>query len=57
MEDGTGVDLPEDDFDYDRFVEEEFGGGPKKSQIQWVWWTAAVLVFIAFAMMILRGLM
>lgn len=50
-----GVDLPDDDFDYEKFVEEEFGGGPKKASIQWVWWVAAVVVFVALAMLILSG--
>lgn len=46
--------LPDDSFDYDEFVKEEFGG--KKSPIprglRWYWWLIAialVLSFIVFA--------
>ncbi|RYD65918.1 MAG: zinc ribbon domain-containing protein [Verrucomicrobiaceae bacterium] len=51
---GRGLDLPDDEFDYDKFVAEEFGGGPKKTSIQWVWWVVAVVVFVACAVIILR---
>ena len=43
----SGLGLPDEDFDYDKFTAEEFGGGPKKSSMQWVWVLAALLVFIA----------
>ena len=39
--------LPDEDFDYEKFVAEEFGGGQKKSSMQWVWILAALLVLIA----------
>ena len=39
--------LPDEDFDYEKFVADEFGGGRRKSSMQWVWWAAAVLLFIA----------
>ena len=43
----SGLNLPEEDFDYQKFIEGEFGGTPKKSSMQWVWWLAALLAFLA----------
>ncbi len=45
--------LPDDEFDYDEFVKEEFGGPaqPKLRPcgISWIWWlVAVVLVIILF---------
>ena len=40
-----------DDFDYDAFVEAEFGTGPKPRGIRLVWWITAIVVFAALAMM------
>jgi len=53
--DGLDLDLPEDDtFDYDNFVAEEFGGAPKKSKIEWVWWvTGVVLLVVIFYVFVL----
>lgn len=46
------VDLPEEEFDYDRFVEREFGGKkPVPEGIHWFWWVIAVMLlglFVAF---------
>ena len=39
--------LADEDFDYQKFVADEFEGGPKKSSMQWVWWLAALLAFLA----------
>ena len=43
-----GLDLPDEDFDYDDFVAREFGGKPHRSiGIKWYWWvTALVLVML-----------
>ena len=49
-----GLGLPEEDFDYQKFIEGEFGGAPKKSPMQWVWWIAAVLVLLGFILMAFR---
>jgi len=44
----SGLGLPSEDFDYDRFVAEEWEG--KRSpgrKLQWLWWlTALVLVVV-----------
>lgn len=47
-------DLPDDDFDYDRFVEEEFGGGATRRP-NLLWWITAVVLLIAFALWALSG--
>lgn len=38
-----GVDLP-DEFNYDEFVEKEFGTSPKPSGISFLWWLTAIVV-------------
>ena len=50
-----GLDLPEEKFDYDDFVEREFGTKkPKPHGIHWFWWVIAILVLIAFLALWLR---
>lgn len=44
----SGLGLPDDDFDYRKFIENEFGETPKKSPMHWVWWLAAVLALLGF---------
>jgi hypothetical protein len=37
--------LPDENFDYDKFVKEEFGSkSAKPSHISWFWWIVALLV-------------
>lgn len=43
----SGLGLPDEDFDYQKFIEGEFGSSPKKTGMHWVWWVAALLVLIA----------
>ncbi len=43
----TGLDLPDEDFDYNEFVKEEFGDGGKASRIPLLWWFTAVLLLLA----------
>jgi hypothetical protein len=52
---GDGVGLPDEDFDYDKFLAEEFGGGAKKNGRERFWWIAAVFVLIAFVWLIFHG--
>ncbi len=47
-----GLGLPDEEFDYEDFVEREFGGGVKPEGIAWVWWAAAVAALLAFAAML-----
>jgi hypothetical protein len=45
----SGLDLPDQDFDYDDFVEREFGGKkPVPRGIHWFWWLIALGLVIAF---------
>jgi hypothetical protein len=46
-----GLDLPDDDFDYDAFVRDEFGTQPKPAGIKMVWWITAIVLFVALALM------
>lgn len=40
-----GLDLPDDDFDYDEFVAREFGHKPhRKTGVKWHWWALAVAI-------------
>jgi hypothetical protein len=58
-DDAGGLDLPEDDFDYDEFVQREFDASgrvrPKPANKPWVVLTAlGLLVLIVFAWIVLR---
>ena len=35
-----------EEFDYDRFVEEEFGQPPRKPAIGWLWWLVALVLLL-----------
>jgi len=52
-----GLDLPDEDFDYEEFVKREFGGGKKKPiphGIHWFWWAVGILLVAAFVWGLLR---
>jgi hypothetical protein len=52
----SGLDLPDESFDYDDFVQRELGGAPAKPRgIRWFWWLAAILVLLAFLAMLFGG--
>ncbi len=45
-----GLDLPDDDFDYDEFVAKEFGNIPhKKIGVKWYWWVLGVFLLVLMA--------
>jgi hypothetical protein len=49
------LDLPDEKFDYDEYVEREFGGkSPKPRGLNWFWWFVALLLVIALALVYLR---
>jgi hypothetical protein len=52
-----GLDLPDEDFDYEDFTRREFGGGAKPAGIHWIWWAAAVILLLALLAPLLRGLL
>ena len=39
-----GLDLPGSDFDYDDFVQREFGAGLKPAGLKTIWWITAIVV-------------
>ena len=45
------VDLPDEDFNYDEFVKQEFGSSPKPGATEIIWWITAVVVIITFIAM------
>ena len=42
------VDLPDEEFNYDEFVREEFGSFAKPAAIKTIWWITAILAIVAF---------
>lgn len=47
-----GLDLPDQDFDYDEFVGREFGSkNPVPTVIHWFWWAVGVALLIALLML------
>ena len=42
-----GVDLPENDFNYDDFVKQEFGSKGKPAGIRTIWWIAGIVLIVA----------
>ena len=46
-----GLDLPEQDFNYDEFVREEFGSRWKPAGIKTIWWLTAILLIVGAALL------
>jgi uncharacterized membrane protein YvbJ len=47
--------IPEENFDYQEFVKEEFGSGsPKPRGVRWVWWATALALLGLFLFFYLR---
>ncbi len=44
---GNGLDLPDDEFDYDAFIEEEFGSPVRPRHIHPAWWITAIVLLLA----------
>ena len=40
--------IPDENFDYDRFVKEVFGREPKPRGIAWIWWVTALILVLLF---------
>lgn len=50
-----GLDLPDEDFDYDEFVAREFGRAPhRKLGVKWYWWLLGVIVLAGMIAAALR---
>ena len=51
----SNLGLPDEEFDYDDFVKEEFGSGAAKPRgINWLWWLVALLLVGLFLYSFLR---
>ena len=48
-----GVGLPDDDFNYDDFVKQEFGSHVKPAGLKMIWWVAGILLIVALILMYL----
>src|SRR5690242_15878048 len=46
-----GVNLPDDDFNYDDFVNREFGSRAKPRGIKMAWWIIGILLLVALLLM------
>jgi hypothetical protein len=47
--------IPDENFDYDEFVKEEFGATRVKPRgIHWLWWLTALILVILFALFCLH---
>lgn len=44
-----GASLPGEDFDYDGFVREEFGAGPRPRGVKTIWWITAIILAAVLA--------
>jgi hypothetical protein len=45
----SGLDLPDDPFEYEEFVEREFGGKKVRPRgIRWHWWVTALALAVLF---------
>lgn len=51
-----GLDLPDEDFDYDEFVAREFGHVPhRKLGVHWGWWMLGVVILVVMIYLIAIG--
>ena len=51
----SGLDLPDENFDYDDFVKREFGDkSPVPRGVRWFWWVIALALAAAFIAVWLR---
>ena len=47
--------LPDDEFNYDKFVEEEFGENKEPRRVHPIWWLTAILLLGLFLFFLLRN--
>jgi predicted nucleic acid-binding Zn ribbon protein len=48
---GQRLNLPDDEFDYDEFVKDEFGEQKKEIRprgVSWFWWLVAIIAIASF---------
>jgi hypothetical protein len=44
----SSLNLPDESFEYDEFVQREFGKNPRPHGIKWYWWVVAIGVVALF---------
>ena len=52
-----GLDLPDDNFNYDQFVKEEFGGekaSPVPRGFHWFWWLVGVAILVGIGLVLTK---
>ncbi len=50
----SNLGIPDDNFDYEQFVQDEFEQSPKPRSIHWIWWITAILMVLLFLFFWLR---
>ena len=50
----SSLGIPDENFDYDKFVTEEFGGEKKPRGISWLWWITALLLVLLLLFLFLH---
>ena len=50
-----GLDLPDDDFDYEEFTRREFGHPAKPAGLRTVWWVVAIALLVISIIALLGG--
>ena len=50
----SGLGLPDEEFDHDKFVKQEFGGEIRPRGISWLWWVTALLLILLFLFFFFR---
>jgi hypothetical protein len=54
----SGLGLPDEEFDYESFVEEEFGAKTVKPRgVAWFWWVVGLVVLVVVAIGLAAGLL
>ena len=59
--DAQRLGLPDDEFNYDEFVKDEFGANDRRREVRprgiaWLWWIVAIVLIGLFLWFLLRGL-
>jgi len=50
-----GLDLPDDGFDYDEFVQREFGSPVRPAGVKTIWWIVAIGLLVILVIALLAG--
>jgi hypothetical protein len=50
----ANLGIPDDRFDYDEFLKDEFGGRTKPRGIHWLWWMTALILALLLLSCFLR---